>query len=52
MSNELLEQLLSLLPGSAGNRAMKVELLGNNLKCMFSSFLLDAVLHTKSLVSV
>lgn len=34
------------------NRSVTVELLGNIITCMFFSFLLDVILHTRILVSL
>lgn len=35
-----------------GNRSVTVELLGNIISCMFFSFLLDVILHTRILISL
>lgn len=34
------------------NRSVTVELLGNTIMCMFFSFLLDVILHTRILISL
>lgn len=34
------------------NRSVTVELLGNTITCVFFSFLLDVILHTRILISL